>query len=81
MKTKTATHISKYAIKIVANKTKTLAIKVRDAVKSAIAINCNTVEQTNTFSYSGCSIEYHNIKHFTVKISKLLQLVGTANCN
>jgi hypothetical protein len=57
MKNKTATHISKYAIKILKNKTQTLAIKVRDAVRSAIAINCNTVDQTNTFSYSRCSIE------------------------
>jgi len=42
---KLETITSKYAIKILTNKTKTMAIKGRDPVRSKIIINCNIIEQ------------------------------------
>jgi hypothetical protein len=47
---------------------KTMAFKGRDSMRSKIVINNNTVEQTNTFNYLGCSISYQNEKDITVKI-------------
>jgi hypothetical protein len=56
-----------------------MAIKGRDPMRSKIVKNCNIIKQIIAFSYLGCSIEYQNIKHITVEISKLLQVLGIIN--
>jgi hypothetical protein len=38
--------------------------------------NNNIIEQINIFNYPGCSVSYQNEKDITVKISKVLQIMG-----
>ena len=70
---------SKSELKISKSKTKTVAFKGRDPVRSKITINNNVIEQINTFHDLGCSISYQNEKYITVKISTFLQITGIIN--
>ena len=57
------------------SKTKTMAFKGSDPVKSKIVVNNNIiVEQVNTFSYPRCLITYQNEKDITVSIPTFLQI-------
>jgi len=52
------------------SKTKTMAFKGSDTVRSEIVINNNIIiEKINTFNYPGCLISYQNVKDITVSIS------------
>lgn len=69
----------KYGLKISSNKTKTMAFKGRDPIRSKIVINNNTIEQINTFNYLGCSISYQDEKDITSKTMKFLKITGIIN--
>jgi hypothetical protein len=57
------------------SKTKTMAFKESDPVRSKIVINNNIIiEQINTFSCPGCLISHQNVQDITVNISKFLQI-------
>jgi hypothetical protein len=64
---KLETVTSKYGLKISTIKTKTMAFKGRDPVRSQIAINNNIVEQTNIFDYPGCSVAFRMKKMLLLK--------------
>lgn len=71
---KLETLTSKYGLKISKSKTKAMAFKRRDPVRSKIVINNNIIEQINTSTYLGCSISYQN-----EKISEFLQIMEIIN--
>jgi hypothetical protein len=71
---KLETFSSKYGLKISKSKTKTMAFKTRDPVRSKVVINNNIIEQINTSTYLGCSISYQN-----EKISEFLQIMEIIN--
>jgi hypothetical protein len=60
---KLGTVTSKNGLKISTSKTKTMAFKGRDPVRSKIIVNNNAIEQINTFHDLGCSFSYHYDKH------------------
>ena len=69
----------KYGLKISSTKTKTMAFKGRNPVRSKIVINNDIIEQINTFNYLGCSISYQNETDITNKTTKFLQIIGIIN--
>jgi hypothetical protein len=71
---KLETVTSKYGLKFSKSRTKTMAFKGRDPVRSKIVINTNIIKQINTFNYLGCSISYKN-----AKISKFTQIMEIIN--
>jgi hypothetical protein len=64
---------------ITAGKTKIMAFKGRDPVRSEIVMNNNIIVQINTFTYLHCFVSYQNGNDITVKISKFLQITGIIN--
>jgi hypothetical protein len=64
---------SKYGLTISTNKTKTMAFRGRDHIRSKIVINNKIREQVNTFNYLGCTLSYKQEKDATNKLSKFLE--------
>ena len=58
------------------SKTKSMAFKRIDPVRSKMVIYIYVIEQINAFSYLNCSISYQNEKDITVKVSEFLQMTG-----
>jgi hypothetical protein len=54
--------LAKYGFKKSTDKSKTVAIKGRDCIRSRIVENCKIIEQVNTLSYLGSSVKYQNEK-------------------
>jgi hypothetical protein len=71
--------ISQYGLTISTNKTKTMAFRGRDPIRSKIVINNKIIEQVNTFSYLGYLPSYETEKDITLKLSKFLQITGIIN--
>jgi hypothetical protein len=63
---------------ITADKTKTMAFKGRDPVRSEIVMN-NIIVQLITFMYLCCFVSYQNDSDITVRISKFLHIKGINN--
>jgi hypothetical protein len=57
--------VSKYGLTISTNKTKTMAFRGRDHIRSKIVINNKITEQVNTFNYLGCALSYEQEKYVT----------------
>jgi transposase len=71
--------LSKYGLTISTNKTKTMAYRGRDHIRSKIVINNKIIEQVNTFCYLGCTLSYKLEKDVTDKLSKFLKITGIIN--
>jgi hypothetical protein len=50
--------ISKYVLTIPTSKTKTVAFRGRDHIRSNLVINNKVIEQINTHNYLGCLLSY-----------------------
>jgi hypothetical protein len=68
---------SKYGLKFLKIKAKSIAFKERDLVRSKFVINSDIIDEINTFTYLGCPISYQNEADIAGKIIKIL----TANGN
>jgi hypothetical protein len=68
---------SKYGLTISTTKTKTMAFRGRDPIRSKIVFNNKITEQINTYDYLQCSLSYE--KEDTIKLSKFLQITGIFN--
>jgi hypothetical protein len=62
---------AKYSLEINIEKTKIMAFKGREPVRSKICINNNTVEQVNTFNYLGYYLSYEEEKRSEYENHKL----------
>jgi transposase len=70
--------ITNYGLTISADKSKVIAFKGRDPIKSKIVIN-NEIIQVNTFNYLGNLISYEKEKDIDNKITKYLKITGLIN--
>jgi hypothetical protein len=70
---------SKYGLTISTNKTKTMAFRGRDPIRSKIVMNNKIIEQIHTFNYLGCSLSYEREKDVTTEVSKFLQITEITN--
>jgi hypothetical protein len=69
---------SNYGLTVSANKTKTMASRGRDHIRSKI-VNNKMIEQVNTFNYLGCTQSYEHEKDVANKLSTFLQITGIIN--
>jgi hypothetical protein len=60
-------------------KTKIIAFKGIEPIRSKIVIDNTILEQVNTFTYLGCNISYQEEKDTHSKITKFLQILGLLN--
>jgi hypothetical protein len=66
-------------LEINTEKTKVMAFKGREPVRSKICINNKTLEQVNTFSYLGNYLFYEEEKALNMKITNFLKITGNIN--
>ncbi|HYS62000.1 MAG TPA: reverse transcriptase family protein [Gemmatimonadales bacterium] len=68
-----------YDMKISSGKTKTMAFKGKDAIRSKIVIDGKIIEQVNTFRYLGNEMSYQGEVDVGGKIAKFLRVTGLIN--
>jgi hypothetical protein len=66
-------------MKISHQKTKIMAFKGTEPIRSKIVTDNRILEQVNTFTYLGCNISYQGEKDIHFKITKFLQILGLLN--
>jgi hypothetical protein len=71
--------VQTFCTKISHQKTKIMAFKGTEPIRSKIVIDNMIREQVNTFTYLGCNISYHGEKDIHSKITKFLQILGLLN--
>ena len=69
----------KYDMRISSEKTKTMAFKGKEPVRSKIVINGKIIEQVNNFKYLGNTISYQGEVDVGGKIAKFLRVTGLIN--
>jgi hypothetical protein len=62
---------AKYFLEINIQKTKVMAFKGQEPVRSKVCINNKILEQVNTFNYLGYYLSYEEEKDLNMKITKL----------
>ena len=67
----------KYKLRISAQKTKVMAFKGKEPVRSKIVLNNGTLEQLSNFNYLGCDISYRKGKDTINKIHRFQNICGT----
>ena len=71
--------MAKYGMKISLKKTKTIAFKGKEPVRSKIVVYNGIVEQVNTFRYLGMDILYKGEVDIENKLYKFIKLTGLLN--
>jgi hypothetical protein len=66
-------------MKISHHKTKIMASKGTEPIRSKILIDNMILEQVNTFTYLGCNISYLEERDIHSKITKFLQILELLN--
>jgi hypothetical protein len=66
-------------MKISHQKTKIMAFKGTEPIRSKSVIDNMILEQVNTFTYLDCTISYQEKKDIYFKITKFLQILGLLN--
>jgi hypothetical protein len=66
-------------MKISHKKTKIMAFKGTEPLRSKIVIDNMILEQVNTFKYLVCNISYQEEKDIHSKFTKFLQILGLLN--
>ena len=69
--------IEKYNMKISINKTKVLAFKGKENVRSKIIINDKPIEQVSSFKFLGCSLNLYTEEDIQRKVDKFNYINGT----
>lgn len=72
-------HTEDYELKISTEKTKVMAFKGREAVRSKIVVRNRAIEQVNTFKYLGCEISQQGEVDVDSKVEKFLKVTGALN--
>jgi hypothetical protein len=71
--------VQTFGTKISYQKTKIMAFKGTEPIRSKIVIDNVISEQVNTFTYLGCNISYQEEKDTHSKNTKFLQILGLLN--
>jgi len=71
--------ITKYGLTISAQKTKLMAFKGRDPVRTKIVIDNKIIEQVNLFYYLGNMISYEGELNIDNKLNNFLKITGILN--
>ena len=71
------TIIEKYNMKISTNKTKVIAFRGKDNIRSKITVNDEIIEQVNNFKFLGCNINIYKEEDLTKKVEKFNYINGT----
>jgi hypothetical protein len=71
--------VQAFGMKISHQKTKIMAFKGTEPIRSKIVIDNMILEEVNTFTYLGCNISYQEDKDIHSKIAKFLQILGLLN--
>ena len=71
--------IAEYGLTIYAQKTKSMAFKGRDRVRTKIVINNKIIEQVNLFNYLGNIISYEGELDIDNKLNNFLKITGVLN--
>jgi len=71
--------ITEYGLTISVQKTKSMAFKGRDAVRTKIVINNKIIEQVNLFNYLGNVISYEGELDTDNKLNNFLKITGILN--
>lgn len=66
-----------YNLTISANKTKIMAFKGKNPVRSKIIVNGNILEQVSHFNYLGCDISFNYEKDIEKKVNRFQMICGT----
>ena len=68
-----------YGLTISKHKTKTMAFKGPDPIRSKIVIDSKIIEQVNTFNYLGNLISYEGEKDISNKLNNFTKITGVIN--
>jgi len=71
--------ITEYGLTISVQKTKSMAFKGRDPVRTKIVINNKIIEQINMFNYLGNLISYEKELDIDNKLHNFLKITGILN--
>jgi hypothetical protein len=71
--------ITEYGLTISVQKTKSVAFKGRDPIRSKIVIGNKTIEQVNSCNYLGNLISYENEMDIDNKLNNYLRITGIIN--
>ena len=71
--------ITEYGLSISTNKTKTMAFKGLEPLRSKIVINNQIIEQVNIFNYLGSNISYEGEKDINNKLNNFTKITGVIN--
>lgn len=69
----------RYGMKISTQKTKTMAFRGKEAVRSKIVINRKIIEQVSSFNYLGVNMSYNGETDVHEKIKRFLKVTGLIN--
>lgn len=69
--------LEKYNMRISTNKTKVMAFRGQEPVRSKIVLNNQTIEQIGSFNFLGCMISLYEEKDIQNKIEKFNYINGT----
>jgi hypothetical protein len=71
--------ITEYGLTVSVQKTKSLAFKERDPIRSRIVIDNKIIEEVNSFNYLGNLISYENEMDIDNKLNNYLRVTGFIN--
>jgi hypothetical protein len=60
-------------------KTRVMAFKGMEPIRSKICINSKTLKQQNTFNYLGYNIFYEREKDLNIKVANFVRVLGIIN--
>jgi hypothetical protein len=70
---------SEFSIDINAEKTRVMAFRVMEPIRSKIFINNKTLIKPNTFNYLGYNISYEGEKDLNIKAANFVKILGIIN--
>jgi hypothetical protein len=70
---------SEFSVEINVEKTRVMAFRGMEPIRSKICINNKTLKQQNTFNYMGYNISYEGEKHLNIKAANFVKVLGIIN--
>jgi hypothetical protein len=70
---------SEFSMEINAEKTRVMAFRGMEPIRSKICINNNTLKQQNTFNYLGYNISYEGEKDLNINAANFAKVLGIIN--
>jgi hypothetical protein len=70
---------SEFSMEINAEKTRVMAFRGMEPIRSKICINNKTLKQQNTFNYLGYNTSYEGEKDLNIKVANFVKVLGIIN--